>query len=55
MPFDIDGLTEAQLRELNHQIVERLRMLRDVKAHVAMRDFRIGERVVFHTEEGGRC
>lgn len=47
MTINIDGLNEQELRELNHHIVERLRMYRDLKAHVTMMDFRIGERVCF--------
>lgn len=49
MSINIDNLTEDELRELNHRIVERLRMCRDLKAHVTMMDFRIGERVCFNT------
>ena len=45
--FEIDGLTEEELIELNQKIVARLRFLREVKSHVQMLDFRIGERVRF--------
>lgn len=50
--IDIDSLFESELRDLNRRIVERLRMIRDVKAHVTMIDFRLGEQVVFYTTEG---
>lgn len=50
MRIDLDLLTESELVDLNHRVVERLRMLRDVKAHVSMLDFRIGERVMFVPE-----
>ncbi|WP_145280671.1 hypothetical protein [Pirellulimonas nuda] len=51
MPIDIDGLTEADLIDLNHRIVERLRFLQQARTHRAMLRFRIGERVTF--DDGG--
>jgi hypothetical protein len=51
--FDIDSLTEAELIELNHKIVARLRFLSQMRSHSAMLDFRIGERVKF--SPGGRA
>lgn len=51
MRIDLDQFTESELVDLNHRVVERLRMLRDVKAHVSMMDFRIGERVMFLPED----
>lgn len=50
MSIDIDKLTEAELIDLNHRVVERLRFMRDARAHVAMLQFRIGERVSFHPD-----
>jgi hypothetical protein len=47
MPIDIDTLTEPELIDLNHRIVARLRALRDMRAHVGMLEFRIGDRVAF--------
>ena len=47
MPIDIDTLTEAELIDLNHKIVARLRILRDMRAHEGMLEFRIGDRVTF--------
>lgn len=47
MKIDIDSLTEAELIDLNHRIVARLRVLRDMRAHVGMLEFRIGDRVTF--------
>jgi hypothetical protein len=35
---------------LNHQVVERLRFLRDVRAHHHMQDLRIGDQVSFSSE-----
>jgi hypothetical protein len=50
MPIDIDQLTESELIDLNHRIVARLRFLRQLDAHTAMLEFRIGERVTFHPD-----
>ena len=47
MAIDIDALNEAELIDLNHRIVARLRALRDLRAHVGMLEFRIGDRVTF--------
>lgn len=46
--IDIDTLTESQLIDLNNRIVARLKFLQQMRAHAAMLDFRIGERVSFH-------
>ena len=53
MPIDIDKLTEAELIDLNHRIVERLRFLHQMKAHARMLEFKIGDRVAFQPEGGG--
>ena len=50
MNIDIDKLTEAELVDLNHRIVERLRFLHQLRSHVEMLEFRIGERVQFQPE-----
>ena len=50
MSIDINQLTEAELIGLNHRIVARLRVLRQLEAHVTMLEFHIGERVRFHPE-----
>lgn len=47
MKFDIDRLTEAELIDLNHRVVERLRFLAQMRAHGAILQFTIGERVSF--------
>lgn len=52
MPIDIDQLTEAELIDLNHRIVARLRFLRELQAHASMLDFRIGERARFRHQSG---
>ncbi len=53
MKIDIDGLTEEELIELNHRVVERLKLLAQTRADQAMTRFRIGERVRF-TPDGAR-
>jgi hypothetical protein len=50
MRIDINQLTEAELIDLNRRIVERLRMIRQMQAHVRMLEFKIGERVWFRTD-----
>lgn len=47
MKVDIDRLTEAELIDLNHRIVARLRFLDQLRAHSDMLEFRIGDRVAF--------
>jgi hypothetical protein len=47
MPIDIDTLTEPELIDLNHRVVARLRFLGTMRAHAAMLDFSIGDRVCF--------
>jgi hypothetical protein len=50
MKIDIDKLSEEELIDLNNRIVERLRFLSQMRAHSAMLDFRIGDRVTFQPE-----
>jgi hypothetical protein len=52
MKINIDELTEAELVDLNHRIVERLRFLNQMRAHGQMLEFKIGDRVTF--QPGGR-
>ena len=53
MKIDIDKLTEAELVDLNHRIVERLRFLNQARAHIQMLEFKIGDRVTFQPEGRG--
>jgi hypothetical protein len=48
--IDIDGLSEAELIDLNNRIVERLRFLHQARSHKRMLDFKIGDRVSFQPE-----
>jgi hypothetical protein len=50
MKIDIDKLSEKELIDLNHRIVERLRFLSQMRAHSQMLDFKIGDRVTFQPE-----
>ncbi len=50
MKVDIDGLTEAELIDLNNRVVERLKFLNHMRAHAQMLEFRIGDRVSFQPE-----
>ena len=50
MKIDIDKLTEEELIDLNHRIVERLRFLNQMRAHSQMLDFKIGDRVTFQPQ-----
>jgi len=50
MKIDIDHLTESELIHLNEKIIQRLRMIRQLRAHVQMLGFQIGERVWFQGE-----
>jgi len=47
MKIDIDNLTEQELIELNHKIVERIKFLQSMRVHSNMMEFSIGERVSF--------
>jgi hypothetical protein len=50
LKIDIDKLSEEELIDLNHRIVERLRFLSQMRAHSQMLDFKIGDRVTFQPE-----
>jgi hypothetical protein len=48
--INIDELSEAELVDLNHRIVGRLRFLSQMRAHSQMLDYKIGETVTFHPD-----
>lgn len=50
--INIDHLTETELVDLNRRVVERLRLMNQLRAHKAMLEFRIGDRVAFDTGDG---
>jgi len=43
--IDVDRLTEPELIDLNRKIIERLRLLQQMRAHRQMLAFKIGDRV----------
>jgi hypothetical protein len=52
MPIDIDGLSYEELVQLNRRVVERLKMLQAMQAHVDMMAFNLGARVSFDSQDG---
>ena len=54
MEIDIESLSEEELVALNHNIVERLKALRQMKTHEKMLDFKIGQHVRFIAPSGER-
>ena len=48
----LDEFTEDELIHLDRLIVERLRLMHQVKAHRAMTQFRVGQRVQFGSSSG---
>jgi len=48
----LDLLTEDELVELNHRVVQRLRLMQEIRAHGNMMNFRIGQRVCFTNPAG---
>ncbi len=50
MRIEIDDLSEAELIDLNNRVVARLRLLAEIRAHSAMLEFRIGDRVAFRPD-----
>ena len=48
MNIDLTKLSEAELSELNHQIVARLHDLQEARMHHQMQSFKLGDRVSFH-------
>ena len=53
MKINIDDLTEPELLDLNHKVVERLKFIRQAHAQRKMLEFRIGDRVSFEPEGRG--
>ena len=48
----LDLLTEEELVRLNHVILQRLRLMREIRAHDQMMSFHIGQQVRFTTSYG---
>ena len=54
MKIDIDALSEHELIELNHRIIERLKFIESLRNHHEMLKFGVGERVTFEPPGRGR-
>jgi hypothetical protein len=52
MIIDIDVLSEAELRDLNRRVVERLRFMQQLKTYDSMLRFSVGEQVAFDDQYG---
>ena len=50
--IDLSKLTEEELVELNHEIVARLKVLRQMHRYEQMAAFRAGDRVSFMNDRG---
>lgn len=48
--IDIDDLTEEELIDLNHRVVQRLRIMQEMRSHMSMLEYRIGESVEFDAD-----
>lgn len=48
----LELLTEEELVQLNHVIVQRLHLMQQIRAHGQMQNLRIGQRVSFHNQHG---
>jgi hypothetical protein len=53
VPIEIDTLSEPELIALNRKIVERLRLLQQMRAHKQMLAFKVGDRVTFPADGRG--
>jgi len=54
MKINLDALTEKELIDLNHRIVERLKFIASMRAHTEMMEFSIGEKVCFSPPGHGK-
>lgn len=48
----LDLLTEEELVQLNHMVVQRLRLIQQIRAHGQMMNLHIGQRVRFKGSRG---
>ncbi len=54
MSIDLDNLTQEELEELNHRVVERLKYMDTVMAQQAMMTLNLGTQVSFESRQRGR-
>ncbi len=47
-----DRLTEEELIQLNHVVIERLRLIQQIRSHGQMMNFRLGQQVQFTSATG---
>ncbi len=50
--INLDTLSETELRELNREIINRLKFYSETRQRVQLMSFRIGDRVEFDTDQG---
>lgn len=50
--INLDSMSEAELRELNREILMRLKFYSETRQKAQLMSFRIGERVEFDTDQG---
>ena len=50
--INLDALSEADLRELNREIINRLKFYSENRQKAQLMSFRIGDRVEFDTDQG---
>ena len=55
MSIDISSMSEEQLIELNHRVVERIKFLQQARAHEQMLEFPVGAEVSFTPDGPERC
>ncbi|MFH1778202.1 MAG: hypothetical protein ABH952_11710 [Candidatus Omnitrophota bacterium] len=54
MKIDIEKLSEKELIELNHRIIERLKFLASMRNYHKMMEFNVGEKVSFEPMGSGK-
>ncbi len=50
--INLDSMSETELRELNREIIMRLKFYSETRQKVQLMSFRIGDRVEFDTDQG---
>lgn len=48
----LELLTEEELVQLNHIIIQRLHLMQQIRAHGHMQNLRLGQRVMFQDRDG---
>ena len=50
--INLENLSEAELRELNRDVIARLRFYSETRRKMQLMAFKVGDRVEFETEQG---